>query len=54
MKAAHNCRVLGLTGTLMQNQHEELWNLIDLVETDFLGTWKEFEHEVARPLKIGR
>ena len=54
MKAEHNCRVLGMTGTLMQNSHEELWNLIDLVQTDYLGSSKQFHQEVAVPIKIGR
>jgi SNF2-related domain len=54
LKAEHRCLVLGMTGTLMQNKHEELWNLIDLVETDFLGSWSEFQQDVANPIKIGR
>lgn len=44
--------VLGLTGTLMQNKHEELWNLIDLVVPNFLGSWAQFKSEYALPIKL--
>jgi SNF2 family DNA or RNA helicase len=43
-----------MTGTLMQNDHTELWNLIDLVETGYLGDWEDFKHRTAIPIKIAR
>jgi SNF2 family DNA or RNA helicase len=54
LKSDHRSLVLGMTGTLMQNDHNELWNLIDLVETGYLGTWEQFKSEVSIPIKIGR
>eukprot|EP00980_Cylindrotheca_fusiformis_P005899 scaffold1242_cov123-Cylindrotheca_fusiformis.AAC.8 len=54
LKANHRCLVLGMTGTLMQNDHKELWNLIDLVETNFLGTWEDFRGDTADAIKYGR
>ena len=54
MKAKHRNLVLGMTGTVMSNDHKELWNLVDLVETDYLGSWDEFKNEVAEPIKLGR
>lgn len=38
----------------MQNDHKELWNLIDLVETGYLGSWEEFKQDTARAIKLGR
>jgi hypothetical protein len=29
-------------------------NLVDLVAKNFFGSWKEFEDEFARPIKLGR
>lgn len=46
--------MLAMTGTLMSNDHKELWNLVDLVETDYLGSWDEFKNEVSEPIKLGR
>jgi SNF2 family DNA or RNA helicase len=46
--------VIGMTGTLMQNDHSELWNLVDLVETDYLGTYQDFNNRVSIPIKIAR
>jgi SNF2 family DNA or RNA helicase len=54
LKQAHAPLVLGMTGTLMQNNHQELWNLCDLVETNYLGTWKEFKDGVGRTISLGR
>lgn len=54
LKSNHRCQVLGMTGTLMQNDHTELWNLIDLVETGYLGDWEDFKHRTAIPIKIAR
>lgn len=38
----------------MQNDHKELWNLIDLVETDYLGSWEDFRGDTADAIKYGR
>lgn len=46
------CAVLGLTGTLIQNKHKELWNLVDIVSEGYLGSWSEFEAEYAGPIKL--
>jgi SNF2 family DNA or RNA helicase len=54
LKSSHRSLVLGMTGTLMQNDHKELWNLIDLIETDYIGSWDEFKNEVADPIKVAR
>jgi SNF2 family DNA or RNA helicase len=54
LKSSHRSLVLGMTGTLMQNDHKELWNLIDLIETDYIGSWDEFKNEVANPIKVAR
>lgn len=53
-KKRHKNLVLGMTGTLMSNNHKELWNLIDMVETNYLGGWDEFRTQVADPIKLGR
>ena len=51
LKAAQNCLVVGLTGTLMQNDLKELWNLVDLAEEHFLGTYDCFKAEYEEPIK---
>lgn len=40
--------------TLMQNNHKELWNLVDLVQTNYFGTKDEFNSFVANPIAMGR
>lgn len=54
LKAKHRPLVISMTGTLMSNDHKELWNLVDLVETDYLGSWEEFKNETADIIKFGR
>jgi SNF2 family DNA or RNA helicase len=54
IKEMNKCPIIGLTGTLMQNNHEELFNLVDLVEPGLLGPWSIFQKEVAAPIKYGR
>jgi SNF2 family DNA or RNA helicase len=54
LKKAHNPLMLGMTGTLMQNNHSELWNLVDLIQTDFLGEWDEFKQFYERTIARGR
>lgn len=48
------CVVIGLTGTVMQNNHKELWTLVDLVCKGYLGPWGEFRAEFSNPIKLGR
>jgi SNF2 family DNA or RNA helicase len=54
LKDAVSCPVLGLTGTVMQNNHEELWNVVDLAVENFLGSAKEFEANFGCPIRIAR
>lgn len=54
MRDRHGCVVLGLTGTLMQNNHKELWNLVDIVAKDFLGPWNQFNDDFALPIQLSR
>ncbi|KAL7580078.1 hypothetical protein ACA910_005063 [Epithemia clementina (nom. ined.)] len=54
LKAQHDTCILGLTGTLMQNDHKELWNLVDIVAPNVLGTWTYFEREIGNPIKFAR
>ena len=35
LKKLHQPLIVGMTGTPMQNNHTELWNLVDLVETNY-------------------
>jgi SNF2 family DNA or RNA helicase len=44
--------VVGLTGTLMQNNHKEFWNVIHLVQPDLLGSWNAFQNRFANPIKM--
>jgi SNF2 family DNA or RNA helicase len=50
----HKQRFLSLDRTLMQNNHKELWNLVDLVQQDYFGTKEEFNTFVANPIALGR
>jgi SNF2 family DNA or RNA helicase len=54
MRDRHGCVVLGLTGTLMQNNHKELWNLVDIVAKDFLGPYNQFNDDFAVPIQLSR
>jgi SNF2 family DNA or RNA helicase len=54
LKAVHQPLVLGMTGTPMQNNHTELWNLVDLIETNYFGTKDEFRVNIERPITLGR
>jgi hypothetical protein len=38
----------------MQNNHEELWSEVDLVNPGFLGSWEEFKDDTSVPIKLGR
>lgn len=54
MRDTHQCVVVGLTGTVMQNNHKELWNLVDLAAKGHFGPWSQFELEYARPIMLSR
>jgi len=54
LRDSHNSVVVGLTGTVMQNRHKELWNALDMVAKDFFGDWKTFDFEYARPIALSR
>jgi SNF2 family DNA or RNA helicase len=54
LRDQHACVIIGLTGTLMQNEHKELWNLVDVVAQGHFGPWQQFEAELARPIKLSR
>lgn len=54
LKSHHRPLVVGMTGTLMSNSHQELYNLIDLVQKGYLGSEKEFYNETAAYILYGR
>jgi SNF2 family DNA or RNA helicase len=54
LKRTHNPLILGMTGTLMQNNHKELWNLIDLVETNYLHEYELFKENYEKPILMAR
>jgi SNF2 family DNA or RNA helicase len=43
-----------MTGTLMQNNHEELWNLVNLVQPGHFGDWDSFKGHISLPILFGR
>jgi SNF2 family DNA or RNA helicase len=43
-----------MSGTVMQNNHDELWSVVELVQPGYLGEWDLFEQEYAVPLKLAR
>mmetsp|Transcript_44634 Transcript_44634/g.108243 ORF Transcript_44634/g.108243 Transcript_44634/m.108243 type:complete len:1809 (+) Transcript_44634:144-5570(+) len=54
LKEAHDPLVVGMSGTLMQNNHKELWNLVDLIETGFLGNEKAFQDNIGKPISYAQ
>ena len=54
LKSYHRPLVVGMTGTLMSNSHQELYNLIDLVQKGYLGSEKDFYNETAAYILYGR
>jgi hypothetical protein len=34
--------------------HDELWNLVDIVAKDHLGSWEEFDYEMSKPIMLAR
>lgn len=53
-KALTTTRRFGLTGTLMQNNFEELFTIIDFVCPKYLGTLDEFRERYVNPIKSGQ
>ena len=49
-----HCPVLGMTGTIMQNNPEELWACVETVEPGFLESWEEFKSQFATPIMMAR
>ncbi|KAJ8128643.1 hypothetical protein O1611_g4992 [Lasiodiplodia mahajangana] len=47
------CRI-GLTGTAIQNNYEELWALLNWTNPGQFGTMADWQRMVARPLAIGQ
>ncbi|PKY06448.1 DNA excision repair protein [Aspergillus campestris IBT 28561] len=47
------CRI-GLTGTAIQNNYEELWTLLNWTNPGILGSALEWKKSVSEPLKIGQ
>lgn len=54
LKSHSKCPMIGMTGTLMQNSHKELWNLINLAQPGLLGDWKSFHTHTSRPIMLAR
>ena len=44
----------GLTGTLMQNNFEELWTLVNFMCPNYLGTLEDFRENSVNPIKTGQ
>ncbi|KAI0538160.1 P-loop containing nucleoside triphosphate hydrolase protein [Xylaria digitata] len=47
------CRI-GLTGTAIQNNYEELWALLNWTNPGQFGTMRDWQRLIARPLAIGQ
>lgn len=47
------CRI-GLTGTAIQNNYEELWTLLNWTNPGQFGTMRDWQRMVAQPLAIGQ
>jgi len=54
LRNASQCPIVGMTGTIMENGHQDLYNLIDLVQPGLLGEWKEFHDDYSQPIKLAR
>jgi SNF2 family DNA or RNA helicase len=48
------CPIVGMTGTLMQNNHDELFTLIDLVRPGLLEDRRSFLEYTSKPIKLAR
>lgn len=47
-------RRFGLTGTTIQNSYQEMWTILDWTNPGRLGTSKQWQKLVARPLAAGQ
>ena len=54
IKELSDCPVIGLTGTLFQNKHKELFNLVSMCQPGLLGDWEQFMQHFEKPLKNAR
>ena len=54
LRDAHNSIIIGLTGTVMQNRHKELYNAVDIVAKGHFGSWKDFEIDYGKPISLAR
>jgi hypothetical protein len=34
--------------------HDELWNLVDIVAKDHLGSWEEFKYGISQAIMLAR
>jgi len=48
------CPIVGLSGTIMPNNHKELWTLVSLVRPGLLGDWKSFYNQISKPIMLSR
>lgn len=53
-KALRSACKIGLTGTLMQNNHEEMWAVMDQMMPGCLGEQVHFKEYYAVPIKAAR
>jgi SNF2 family DNA or RNA helicase len=54
LRDAHNSIIIGLTGTVMPNRHDELHSSLDLVADGHFGSWKDFERDYGKPILFSR
>ncbi|GFH47552.1 hypothetical protein CTEN210_04027 [Chaetoceros tenuissimus] len=54
LRNASQCPIVGMTGTIMSNEYQELYNLIDIVQPGLLGERTDFRRDYARPLHLLR
>jgi len=54
LRDEHNCVIIGLTGTVMQNRHKELWNAVDVVAPGYFGSIDDFEEDYGQAISLSR
>lgn len=54
LKRSSSCQIIGLTGTSMQNDYNELFFLVDLCQPKLLVSLSEFKRYYTEPLKLLR
>ena len=54
IRKTSGCPIIGMTGTLMQNKHDELYYLIDLVRPGLLGDWVTYREDISKPIRYAR